>query len=143
MDRRQFLTLVGVGTLASNLPVVIAACSKGTSNAGGASQTPRADGFLEVGTVEKLTQDGQILNRKEKIIVVRNPATKNLVANNPLCPHQGCTVKWKADDGKFVCPCHGSKFTPEGKVLNGPANSSLGNYEVKEEKSAVLVKVVK
>jgi Rieske Fe-S protein len=43
------------------------------------------------------------------------------------CPHLGCSYAF--DDGKkhFVCPCHGSEFALDGKVLHGPATSPLSH----------------
>jgi len=39
------------------------------------------------------------------------------------CPHAGCDVE--EVDGEFVCPCHGSRFSLKGKLLEGPAESDL------------------
>jgi glycine/D-amino acid oxidase-like deaminating enzyme/nitrite reductase/ring-hydroxylating ferredoxin subunit len=51
---------------------------------------------------------------------------KNVVhAYSEICPHLGCILQWNGSEKSFDCPCHGSRFTCEGKVVNGPANSDL------------------
>ncbi|PSN19022.1 (2Fe-2S)-binding protein [filamentous cyanobacterium CCP5] len=43
----------------------------------------------------------------------------------PVCTHLGCTVPWNAERNRFICPCHGSQYDPEGRVVQGPAPRSL------------------
>jgi glycine/D-amino acid oxidase-like deaminating enzyme/nitrite reductase/ring-hydroxylating ferredoxin subunit len=44
------------------------------------------------------------------------------------CTHLKCIIKWNNDEQSWDCPCHGSRFTVDGKVLNGPANKVLSYY---------------
>jgi Rieske Fe-S protein len=53
-----------------------------------------------------------------------------------VCTHLGCIVGWNAAERSWDCPCHGSRFTPEGTVLNGPALGPLGERPEHSEKSA-------
>ncbi|MBN2233979.1 MAG: Rieske 2Fe-2S domain-containing protein [Opitutales bacterium] len=46
------------------------------------------------------------------------------------CTHLGCRVNYSETDGLFVCPCHGSRFSTEGKVLRGPAELDLPDMPV-------------
>jgi glycine/D-amino acid oxidase-like deaminating enzyme len=43
----------------------------------------------------------------------------------PLCAHMKCRLKWNEDDGTWDCPCHGSRFTKDGKVIDTPAIHGL------------------
>ena len=45
-----------------------------------------------------------------------------------VCPHLGCTVKVTSEG--FSCPCHGSRFTPDGSLRNGPASHPLTSLRV-------------
>ena len=52
----------------------------------------------------------------------RAGATHRLSA---VCPHLGCIVAWNSTEETWDCPCHGSRFSANGKVYQGPANSDL------------------
>ncbi len=41
------------------------------------------------------------------------------------CPHMGCALHWNAEEQTWDCPCHGSRFTADGKVLDNPANGDM------------------
>lgn len=45
-------------------------------------------------------------------------------AISSVCPHLGCIAERK-QDGRFDCPCHGSKFAADGRILGGPAPKGL------------------
>jgi len=53
-----------------------------------------------------------------------------IVALYDVCVHLGCLYEWQAVTGRFECPCHGSKYTKEGKYIEGPAPRSLDRMVV-------------
>ncbi len=140
MKRRDFITCVGLGSLATSLPVKVAASSQETtviSSTSGDWQT--------VGTIADLDKNGQLLNENSpvgSVLVIGNSQSKNLVAVNPTCTHMGCTVEWLEEEKLFLCPCHASEFKSNGNVQMGPATKPLSNYQAKIEGDLVMVKRV-
>ncbi len=49
------------------------------------------------------------------------------------CPHMGCPVDWEPAAGRFRCPCHGSEFEPDGRVVRGPATAPMEALAVRED----------
>jgi glycine/D-amino acid oxidase-like deaminating enzyme/nitrite reductase/ring-hydroxylating ferredoxin subunit len=67
---------------------------------------------------------------KEKCGAYRHP-DGSLTLVSAICPHMGCAVAWNGDEKTWDCPCHGSRFTPAGKVINGPAIDDLPSISEK------------
>lgn len=71
--------------------------------------------------------------------VVLQPAPGSFVALTAVCTHLGCIVKWVDDKGEFLCPCHGGRFSADGKVLGGPPPQPLEAYTVTLEENELVV----
>eukprot|EP01024_Parvocaulis_polyphysoides_P011820 TRINITY_DN1416_c7_g2_i4.p1 TRINITY_DN1416_c7_g2~~TRINITY_DN1416_c7_g2_i4.p1 ORF type:complete len:213 (+),score=41.27 TRINITY_DN1416_c7_g2_i4:162-800(+) len=54
---------------------------------------------------------------------------------NAVCTHLGCVVPWNSAENKFICPCHGSQYNNQGRVVRGPAPLSLAlaHCDVKDD----------
>ncbi len=52
-------------------------------------------------------------------------ATNIFTFSKPRCPHLGCALKWNKHEHSWDCPCHGSRFSHDGKLLDNPATSNL------------------
>ncbi|MEG2396721.1 MAG: FAD-dependent oxidoreductase [Oscillospiraceae bacterium] len=61
-----------------------------------------------------------LANGFEAAISLLTPSTKR-------CPHLGCTLKWNKAEHSWDCPCHGSRFTENGKLIDNPATGDLKN----------------
>jgi cytochrome b6-f complex iron-sulfur subunit len=74
---------------------------------------------------------------QQKIYVFRDGERAFSVAS-AVCTHLGCTVQWFNSDHEFHCPCHGSIFASNGKVLHGPAPRPLDWWEITLAKDGQL-----
>jgi menaquinol-cytochrome c reductase iron-sulfur subunit len=78
----------------------------------------------------------KVLNEQASAWVVKQPDGK-VTAFAPRCTHLGCAYHWEGRRHEFVCPCHGSRFAADGRVLAGPAPRPLDRYEIKVEGTRV------
>lgn len=77
----------------------------------------------------ELPPDGALVYREARVALLRQG--ESVYALNLVCTHLGCTVT--VTPTGLVCPCHGSSFDREGKVLKGPADRPLERYEVETD----------
>ncbi len=85
--------------------------------------------WLSPGSVKAVNEiakgEGAVIREGLKKFAVYRKRDGGVCTVSAVCPHLGCLVKWNSSEKTWDCPCHGSRFEPEGKVLNGPANSPL------------------
>lgn len=86
-------------------------------------------------TQELKLDEGAIINSGLKKVAVFKDKDGQIHAYSAICPHLGCVLQWNGEEKSFDCPCHGSRFTCEGKVVNGPALSDLEEVQLKEDSS--------
>ncbi|MFN2386272.1 MAG: FAD-dependent oxidoreductase [Thermoanaerobaculia bacterium] len=72
---------------------------------------------------------GAVVRRGLKKIAAYRDPSGALHELSAVCTHVGCIVRWNSMEKSWDCPCHGSRFDPAGRVLNGPAISPLGPAE--------------
>lgn len=136
MGRRQFMNLLTFGSatgvaLGALYPVVKYFIPPSSGSAGGGVIAKDALGndvvvknFLAEHNAGDRTL-AQGLKGDPTYIIVNDDKTIASYGLNAVCTHLGCVVPWNASENKFKCPCHGSQYNAEGKVVRGPAPLSL------------------
>jgi glycine/D-amino acid oxidase-like deaminating enzyme/nitrite reductase/ring-hydroxylating ferredoxin subunit len=76
--------------------------------------------------------EGMVLSVKGTKLAVYRNERGGLNAVSPVCTHLGCFVRWNTTEKSWDCPCHGSRFDPTGRVLNGPATIPLEAKQIPE-----------
>lgn len=66
----------------------------------------------------------------DKRVALYRDEQGELHALSSICTHEECGVEWNKDEKSWDCPCHGSRFTVEGHVINGPAVEPLAKAEI-------------
>ena len=131
VSRRSFLGLASLGAvLLSSLTVLAGALRLTKPNVYYEESKKFKIGIPEnfpVGVVKKL-EDQRVYIFSEN---------DGLHAISSVCTHLGCIVA--LTDTGFQCPCHGSKFNLEGKVIAGPAPRPLPWWEISQSLDGTLI----
>jgi len=79
-------------------------------------------------TLEGIANDeGAVMSRGLEKIAVFRDKNGQLQEYSALCPHLKGVLNWNSCEKSWDCPLHGSRFTATGEVIDGPANSNMGD----------------
>jgi cytochrome b6-f complex iron-sulfur subunit len=138
MDRKDFLSQVGVGAAAFLAPIClggIAGCGKSSKNS-----TPSApsnvDFTLDVSSGALASNGGYLVSQG---ILVARTNSGTFLAVSAACTHEGTSVTYNAANNNFVCPNHGAKFSSSGMVTLGPATTNLKSYNTSLTNSTLRI----
>ena len=140
MERRKFFRNFAIGgSLLLTAPVLFNSCSE--DNSSGGNNNGNNSGGVQIDLNDPnyanlKTVGGYVY--KDNLIVIRSSDTV-YIALSKLCTHDACTVTYNSSTKQLPCPCHGSKFSDAGAVLNGPASSPLKKYNVKIEGTTLVI----
>ena len=85
-------------------------------------------------TIESLDEiglgQGRLVTYQGKQLALYRDDRGNLHALSPSCTHAGCIVQWNEAESTWDCPCHGGRYTAEGKIVYGPPPSDLKREEI-------------
>jgi len=119
LNRRQFFVRLGLGSLA--------VAGAGTAVFAYQFLSPNVlyepSPIVNAGKPASYPPDSVTLDPATGIFVVRE--TQGFFALSAVCTHLGCLTAWKPELGIIACPCHGSKFKPDGTKIAGPAPRPL------------------
>ena len=83
--------------------------------------------------------DGWKVSSEKQTAWVVKLSDQQIVAFGPQCTHLGCAYHWEERSSEFLCPCHSSIFSVDGKVISGPAPRPLDRYDTKTENGKLLL----
>jgi len=118
--------LLGLGALWSFL-VTGFAMAAGVLRLPMPSVFPETGSRFRIGPPDRFPTGATPMNERN-LLVLRDSA--GIRALSRVCTHLGCITQREPEGPGFVCPCHGSRFDGEGKVVQGPAPSGLRYHEV-------------
>ena len=81
---------------------------------------------------ELATEEGKIVNFKDGKVAIYKDKDGGIHALSPTCTHVGCEVKWNNAELTWDCPCHGARYSYDGRVMNGPATKNLAKANIRK-----------
>lgn len=90
-------------------------------------------------TVSVARVDGWAAASEERAVYVLPGEARAVLS--AVCPHEQCEVAWAEESREFLCPCHDSRFGPEGARLSGPAARDLERLPSRVEGGALQIRL--
>ncbi len=85
--------------------------------------------LLTPGEIDSIDQvapgEGAVMRDGPSKIAVHRDNAGKVHKLSAFCKHLGCVVNWNTTEKTWDCPCHGSRYSADGRVYQGPANSNL------------------
>ena len=69
--------------------------------------------------------EGKLITYQGETVGVYKDEVGKVTMVSATCPHLGCIVNWNSAEKSWDCPCHGGRFTCEGKIIQSPATKDL------------------
>jgi|WetSurMetagenome_2_1015567.scaffolds.fasta_scaffold70828_1 cytochrome b6-f complex iron-sulfur subunit len=149
---RSILASASLIALPTILSTFLESCNNQSTNpANSTSDLQAIQGTLSNGNIvlnidssSPLAKTGSVVvvNYNSGSILVDHPSANTFNALTSICTHQGCTINgFDSGSNQFVCPCHGSRFTVDGRVAQGPAASSLKKYQTQFAGNVLTIKI--
>lgn len=135
MNRKEFLYSLGTGALAAGCSTLLSACA-GLSYATGRMVEDEFELLLSELEGRPWVMVDLGGDRAPVLVTIESGAP---LAISLRCTHRGCTVE--PGGTELECPCHGSRYTMEGKLLGGPAPRDLETYPVRQQDGALYIRV--
>lgn len=148
LSRRHFVQITGsifIASMgASTLAALLQGCQKYESPTQPPTQPPSGSKFtIRLSEHPELAQVGgfKTFNINSTPVIVFRTGQTTFKALSMICTHQGCTTNWVNSVQQFQCPCHGSKFDKDGRVIQGPATQNLRTYttEYKSDTNELII----
>lgn len=84
--------------------------------------------------------DGWRVTSTSEPVYIQRAADGSLRVLSAICPHLGCTIRWRSSQDTFFCPCHGSIFSKQGELIKGPALRGMDPLPTRRQDEELLVR---